>query len=105
MRFMITVSASKAIIASLIERRRGLNGDTARRLAPVLSQGCEFALGLLASDAIERVIGEPMANLLTLAVTLSLAEFESVAMTLTGTHRAIEVVPLWRRRALEGELP
>lgn len=103
MRFMITVSASKAIIASLIERRRGL--DTARRLAPVLSQGCEFALGLLASDAIQRVIGEPMANLLTLAVTLSLAEFESVAMTLTGTHRAIEVVPLWRRRALEGELP
>jgi Kef-type K+ transport system membrane component KefB len=71
MRFMIIVTASRAIIPYLLERCWGLNSDTARRLGPVLSQGGEFVL--LAADAIQRVIGEPMANLLTLAVTLSMA--------------------------------
>ena len=67
MRFMIIGRASRAIIPRL------LHDDTARRLAPVLSQSGEFAVVLFAADAIQGVIGEPMANLLTLAVTLSMA--------------------------------
>jgi Kef-type K+ transport system membrane component KefB len=73
MRFMIIVRASKVIIPYLFERRWGLNSDTARRLSPVLSQAGEFAFVLLAADTIQGVIGEPMANLLTLAVTLLIA--------------------------------
>jgi glutathione-regulated potassium-efflux system protein KefB len=73
MRFMIIVSASRAIIPYLLERWWGLNGDTARRLGPVLSQGGKFAFGLFAADAIQGVMGEPMANLLKIAVTLSMA--------------------------------
>jgi hypothetical protein len=73
MRFMIIVRASRAIILYLLERCWGLNSDTARRLGLVLCQGGEFAFALLAADAIHGVIGEPIANLLTLAVTLSMA--------------------------------
>jgi len=72
-RFMIIVSASKAIIPSLLERWLGLSGDVARRLAPVLSQVGKFIFMLLGADALQGVIGEPMINLLTLAVTLSVA--------------------------------
>ena len=36
MRFMIIVRASRAIIPYLIERWLGLNGDTARRIGPVV---------------------------------------------------------------------
>jgi Kef-type K+ transport system membrane component KefB len=57
----------------LFERRWGLNSDTARRLGPLLSQGGEFAFVLLAANTIQGVVGEPMANLLTLAVTLAMA--------------------------------
>jgi hypothetical protein len=64
---------SRAIILYLLERWWGLNGDTARRLGPLLSQGCQFAFVLLAADAIQGVMGEPTANLLKLAVTLSIA--------------------------------
>ena len=73
MRFMIIVTASRAIIPYLLERCWGLNSDTARLLGPALSQGGEFAFALLAAEAIQGVIGEPMANLLTLAVALSMA--------------------------------
>ena len=73
MRFMIIVRASRATIPYLLERWSGVNGDTARRLGPVLSQSGEFAVVLFAAGAIQGVIGEPIANLLTLAVTLSMA--------------------------------
>jgi Kef-type K+ transport system membrane component KefB len=73
MRFMITIRVSRAIIPYLLERWSRVNGDTARRLAPALSQSGEFAVVLFAADAIQGVIGEPMANLLTLAMTLSVA--------------------------------
>jgi hypothetical protein len=81
MRFMSIFMISRAIIPYLLERGMsyllerwwGLNGDTARRLGPLLSQGCQFAFGLLAADAIQGVMGEPTANLLKLAVTLSMA--------------------------------
>jgi Kef-type K+ transport system membrane component KefB len=77
MRLMIIVRASRAIILCLLERCWGLNSDTARRLGPVLCQGGEFAFALLAADAIQGVIGEPIANLLTLAVTLSMARLKT----------------------------
>jgi Kef-type K+ transport system membrane component KefB len=81
MRFMSIFRISRAIIPYLLERGMsyllerwwGLNGDTARRLGPLLSQGCRFAFVLLAADAIQGVMGEPTANLLKLAVTLSMA--------------------------------
>ena len=73
MRFMIIGRASRAIIPRSLERWSMVNDDTARRLAPVLSQSGEFAAVLFAADAIQGVIGEPMVNLLTLAVTLSMA--------------------------------
>jgi len=63
MRFMITIRVSRAIIPYLLERWSRVNGDTARRLAPALSQSGEFAVVLFAADAIQGVIGEPMANL------------------------------------------
>jgi Kef-type K+ transport system membrane component KefB len=62
MRFMIIVRASRAIIPYLLERWLGLNGDTAQRLGPVLSQGGEFAFVLFAAGAIQGVMGEPMAR-------------------------------------------
>jgi hypothetical protein len=73
MRFMIILRAIRAIIPYLLERCWGLNSDTARRLGSVLSQGVEFAFVLLATDVIQGVISEPIANLLTLAVTLLMA--------------------------------
>ena len=73
MRFIIIVGARRAILPYLFERRWGRNSDTAWRLGPLLGPGSEFAFVLLAAEAIQGVIGEPMANLLTLAVTLSMA--------------------------------
>ena len=73
MRFMIIVRASRAIIPYLIERWLGLNGDTARRIGPVLSQGGEFAFVLFVAGAIQSVVGEPLVHLIKLAVTLSMA--------------------------------
>lgn len=72
-RLMIILRASRAIIPYLLERCWGLNSDTARRLGSVLSQGVEFAFVLLATDVIQGVISEPIANLLRLAVTLLMA--------------------------------
>jgi glutathione-regulated potassium-efflux system protein KefB len=73
MRFMIIVRASRAIIPYLLERWLGLNGGTARRIGPVLSQGGEFAFVLFAMGVIQSMIGEPLVHLIKLAVTLSMA--------------------------------
>ena len=73
MRFMIIVRASRAIIPYLLERWLGLNGDTARRIGPVLSQGGEFAFVLFAVGLMQSMIGEPLVHLIKLAVTLSMA--------------------------------
>src|SRR6476620_93448 len=48
MRFMIIIRASRASIPYLLERWLGLNGDTARRIGHVLSQGGEFAFVMFA---------------------------------------------------------
>ena len=73
MRFMIIVRASRAIIPYPLERWLGLNGDTARRIGPVLSQGGEFAFILFAVGVIQSMIGEPLVHLIKLVVTLSMA--------------------------------
>ena len=70
MRFTIVTANS----ARLFEYHKWrLNRPTVRWLEAVLSQGGEFAFVLLGADAIQGITGEPMANLLALAVTLSLA--------------------------------
>ena len=63
----------KAIILYLLGRWWGLEPVSARRLGLVLSQGGEFAFVLFAVGAVEGVIDRPLASLLTLAVTLSMA--------------------------------
>jgi monovalent cation:proton antiporter-2 (CPA2) family protein len=50
----------------------GLKSSSARRLGLVISQGGEFAFVLFSAGALAGVIGQPLANLLTLAVTLSM---------------------------------
>jgi len=63
----------KAIILHLLGRWWGLDGAAARRLGLVLSQGGEFAFVLFGAGALQGVIDQGTANLLTLAVTMSMA--------------------------------
>ena len=63
----------KAIILYLLGRWWGLNRVAARRLGLVISQGGEFAFVLFGAGALAGVIDQGVANLLTLAVTLSMA--------------------------------
>jgi len=99
MRFMIIVRASRAIIPYLIERWLGLNGDTARRIGPVLSQGGEFAFVLFAVGVIQSIIGEPLVHLIKLAVTLSMA---AQSLALLQQRTTVDHLPslasggLWR---------
>ena len=65
--------AIKAAILYLLGRWWGLDGVAARRLGLVISQGGEFAFVLFGAGVLEGVIGQHLANLLTLAVTLSMA--------------------------------
>jgi hypothetical protein len=107
MRFMIIVRASRAIIPYLIERWLGLNGDTARRIGPVLSQGGEFAFVLFAVGAIQSVVGEPLVHLIKLAVTLamaaqSLAPFIDEAISRASTPEPPESHRGWGFEALGG---
>ncbi|HXG78962.1 MAG TPA: monovalent cation:proton antiporter-2 (CPA2) family protein [Methyloceanibacter sp.] len=70
---VVGLVALKAGVLFLLGRRWGLGPTAARRLGLVLSQGGEFAFVLFAAGAVEGVIDRPLANLLTLAVTLSMA--------------------------------
>jgi glutathione-regulated potassium-efflux system protein KefB len=65
--------AIKTVILYGLGRSWGLKSEPARRLGLVISQGGEFAFVLFAAGVSEHVIGQHMANLLTLAVTLSMA--------------------------------
>jgi len=65
--------AIKALVLYALGRWWGLDSPAARRLGLVLSQGGEFAFVLFAAGAVEGVIDRTMANLLTVAVTLSMA--------------------------------
>lgn len=63
----------KAIVLTLLGRWWGLKQQAAVRLGLVISQGGEFAFVLFSAGALAGVIGQHLANLLTLAVTLSMA--------------------------------
>ena len=63
---LIIVRASRATIPYLLERWLGLNGDTARWIGPVLSQGGEFAFILFAVGVMQSMIGELLVHLLKL---------------------------------------
>jgi glutathione-regulated potassium-efflux system protein KefB len=65
--------AIKALVLFLLGRREGLETGPARRLALALSQGGEFAFVLLAAGAGAYVLARPVADLLSVAVTLSMA--------------------------------
>jgi glutathione-regulated potassium-efflux system protein KefB len=63
----------KAAILYLLGRWWGLDNAAARRLGLVISQGGEFAFVLFGAGALAGVVDQHLANLLTLAVTLSMA--------------------------------
>ena len=65
--------AVKAVILFALGRRMGLEARPARRLALVLSQGGEFAFALFAAGGAAGVLEKPVADLLSVAVTLSMA--------------------------------
>jgi glutathione-regulated potassium-efflux system protein KefB len=65
--------AIKTLILFVLGRREGLEAGPARRLALALSQGGEFAFALFAAGAMEGVLDRPTVDLLTVAVTLSMA--------------------------------
>ncbi len=62
----------KAAVLYAAGRWWGLKSSSARRLGLVISQGGEFAFVLFSAGSLAGVIGQPLANLLTLAVTLSM---------------------------------
>jgi glutathione-regulated potassium-efflux system protein KefB len=70
---VIGLVAIKATVLTLLGRWWGLKQQAAVRLGLVISQGGEFAFVLFSTGALAGVIGLPLANLLTLAVTLSMA--------------------------------
>ena len=65
--------AIKSAILFGLGRRVGLESAPARRLALVLSQGGEFAFALFAAGTTAGVLERPVADLLSVAVTLSMA--------------------------------
>jgi monovalent cation:proton antiporter-2 (CPA2) family protein len=83
----------KSVILYLLGRWWGLGSTAARRLGLVLSQGGEFAFVLFAAGALEGVIGRPLANLLTLAVTLSMAATPLLLLIDDAINRAGKPAP------------
>jgi monovalent cation:proton antiporter-2 (CPA2) family protein len=69
---VIGLVAIKAIILYGLGRWWGLRHRAALRLGLVISQGGEFAFVLFSAGALAGVIGQPLASLLTLAVSLSM---------------------------------
>jgi len=83
----------KSAILYLLGLWWGLESTAARRLGLVLSQGGEFAFVLFAAGAIEGVIDRPLANLLTLAVTLSMAATPLLLMIDDAINRTRKPAP------------
>jgi monovalent cation:proton antiporter-2 (CPA2) family protein len=83
----------KAAILYLLGRWWGLDGNAARRLGLVLSQGGEFAFVLFGAGALEGVIARPMASLLTLAVTFSMAATPLLLLIDDAINRARKPEP------------
>jgi glutathione-regulated potassium-efflux system protein KefB len=93
----------KAVVLYLLGRWWGLQSNPARRLGLVLSQGGEFAFVLFSAGALEGVIGRDMANLLTLAVTLSMAATPFLLMLDDARLRATKPEPPEYEVPPEGE--
>jgi len=70
---VVGLLAIKALVLFLLGRRLGLDAGPARRLALALSQGGEFAFVLFAAGTRAHVMEQPVADLLSVAVTLSMA--------------------------------
>ncbi len=85
--------AIKALVLYFLGRWWGLDGGAARRLGLVLSQGGEFAFVLFGAGAVEGVIDRSTANLLTLAVTLSMAATPLLLLVDDVINRALQPAP------------
>ncbi len=67
------IVAVKAAVLYAVGRWQGIGGRPARRLAIVVSQGGEFAFVILAAAAAGNVVERHIADLVAVAVTLSMA--------------------------------
>jgi glutathione-regulated potassium-efflux system protein KefB len=92
--------AIKAVVLFALGRRMGLEAGPARRLALVLSQGGEFAFALFAAGGAAGVLERPVADLLSVAVTLSMAATplllaldEMLAPKAAAPQRAFDELP------------
>jgi monovalent cation:proton antiporter-2 (CPA2) family protein len=85
--------ALKAAILYLLGRWWGLAPAASRRLGLVLSQGGEFAFVLFAAGALQGVIDRPLASLLVLAVTLSMAATPLLLLIDDALNRAAKPLP------------
>src|SRR5262245_50391935 len=65
--------AIKSGVLFLLGRRAGLESGPSRRLALAIAQGGEFAFVLFTAGAASGVLEQPVADLLSVAVTLSMA--------------------------------
>ena len=90
---MLVLVAVKAAILYLLGRWWGLDSKGARRLGLVISQGGEFAFVLFGAGALEGVIDRHMADLLTLAVTLSMAATPLLLLIDDAIARALKPAP------------
>ena len=82
--------ALKAAILFVLGRWWALNNPVALRLGLVLSQGGEFAFVLFGAGALAGVIDRPLASLLTLAVTLSMAATPLLLLIDDRINRALK---------------
>ncbi|MGB6197486.1 MAG: NAD-binding protein, partial [Methyloceanibacter sp.] len=87
---VIGLVAIKAVILYALGRWWGLKSEAARRLGLAISQGGEFAFVLFAAGVGAHVIGQHLADLLVLAVTLSMAATPLLLLTDETIFRALE---------------
>lgn len=90
---VVSLVLIKAIILYALGRWWGLDSVAARRLGLVISQGGEFAFVLFGAGALAGVIDQSMANLLTLAVTLSMAATPLLLLIDDTVNRALKPEP------------
>jgi monovalent cation:proton antiporter-2 (CPA2) family protein len=93
----------KAAILYGLGRWWGIGNGPARRLGLVLSQGGEFAFVLFSVGVFEGVIGQDIASLLTLAVTLSMAVTPLLLVADEMASRALAPAPPEYEMPPEGE--
>ena len=87
---VIGLVAIKAVILYALGRWWGLKSEAARRLGLAISQGGEFAFVLFAAGVGAHVIGQHLADLLVLAVTLSMAATPLLLLIDETIFRALE---------------